>query len=107
MPSCVSESSYNILFICALVVIVLMLLSSAYFYDKFNKAETDRLTSKDTKVAKTMSMLSLVISVIGIAILFALFFGFKKRLTGVQVKVGSPIKVESPTSWVPDVAYEN
>ena len=83
MPTCVSEGSYNVLFIIAIVACVLFLLGSAYFYDRFKKAETDRLSSHDAYVSKSLAMVSMVVTAIFIALFFILYFGFQKRLVGV------------------------
>ncbi len=96
MSACVSESSYTILFISAIVVTVLMLVGSAYFYDNFNKADTNRLTEENARMAKNISMISIIISVIAIALLFILFFGFSKRLVGVYATLPSAPQYQSP-----------
>jgi len=83
MPSCVTEGSYNVLFIVAVVVAVLFLLSTAFYYDRFSKASTNRLTQEDAAVAKNMTILSLIVAILCIALLFILYFGFQKRLVGV------------------------
>ncbi len=87
MPPCVTEGSYNILFIVAIVVCVLFLLSTAFYYDKFSKASTNRLTQEDSAIAKNISILSLIIAILGIALLFSLYFGFQKRLVGVYTTI--------------------
>lgn len=83
MPSCVTEGSYNVLFIVAVIVAVLFLLSTAFYYDRFSKASTNRLTQEDSAIAKSMTILSLVVAILCIALLFILYFGFQKRLVGV------------------------
>lgn len=83
MPPCVTEGSYNVLFIVAVIVSVLFLLSTAFYYDKFSKASTNRLTSEDAAIAKNMTVISMIVAILSIALLFILYFGFQKRLVGV------------------------
>ena len=82
MSSCVTEGSYNLIFIISIIISVLFLFSTAFYYDRFNRASTNRLSVNDIAIAKTMTLLSLIISIISIAILFILFFGFRKRVIG-------------------------
>jgi len=83
MPNCVTEGSHNILFIIAVIVSVLFLLSTAFYYDRFNKAATNRLSENDAAIAKNMAIVSLIVAILSIAVLFILYFGFRKRLMGV------------------------
>jgi len=83
MPSCVTEGSYNLLFIVAIIVSVLFLISTAYYYDKFSKATTNRLTENQANIAKNMTMISLIVALFSIAILFLFYFGFQTRMVGV------------------------
>nr|QBK86570.1 MAG: uncharacterized protein LCMAC102_03650 [Marseillevirus LCMAC102] len=76
----ISEDSYNVLFISAVIISILFLFSTAYYYDRFSKAETNRLTEKNAAIAKNVAILGLIIAVIMIALLFVLYFGFRKRL---------------------------
>ncbi len=85
--TCISEGSYNILFICAVIISVLFLFSTAYYYDRFSKAETNRLTEKNAAIAKNVAILGLIFTVMIIALLFVLYFGFRKRLLGVYKTV--------------------
>lgn len=83
MANCVSEGSYNILFIMAIIAALFFLLSSAYYYDRFNKASTGRLSGSDAITSKNMTMFSMIIATLSIALFFILYFGFSKRLVGV------------------------
>lgn len=87
MPSCVSEGSYNLLFIVSIVLSILFLLSTAFYYDKFSKASTNRLTQKDAVISKNVTIMSMIIAILGMAVLLILYFGFQKRLVGVYTTV--------------------
>ena len=64
-----------------------MLLLSAYFYDRFDKAATDRLNEEGALTARNISMVSIVIVIIAIMVLFLLYFGFQTRMVGVSARV--------------------
>jgi len=85
MVTCVSEGSYNVLFIMALAICITMILISAYFYDRFSKMERGITSTQSIQNAKNISMISLIVIIIAIAILFLLFFGFQTRMVGVSV----------------------
>lgn len=85
MVTCVSEGSYNILFIMALAICITMILISAYFYDRFSKMERGITSEQSIRNAKNMAMISLIVIIIAIAVLFLMFFGFQKRMVGVTV----------------------
>lgn len=87
MPTCVTEGSYNILFITAVVIGMIFLISNAYFYDKFNKSTTNRLSQKESDMAKNISIFTLIASIIALAVLFVLFFAYNKRMVGVYTSV--------------------
>lgn len=86
MHKCVKESSHNILFVVSIVVALVFLISSAYYYDKLNKAAASDLTPKEADVAKYMAMMSMLIAIAVIALLFILYFVERERLVGVHVQ---------------------
>ncbi len=97
MVTCVSEGSYNILFILALAICIIMILISAYFYDRFSKMERGVTSEASIRNAKNMAMISLIVIIISIAVLFLLFFGFQKRMVGVSVSApASSLKFTGP-----------
>ena len=99
MVTCVSEGSYNVLFILALAICIIMILISAYFYDRFSKMERGVVTPESIRNAKNMAMISLIVIIISIAVLFLLFFGFQKRMVGVSVSTPvSSVKYTGPES---------
>jgi heme/copper-type cytochrome/quinol oxidase subunit 2 len=85
MVTCVSEGSYNVLFIMALAICITMILISAYFYDRFSKMERGVTSEQSIRNAKNMAMIALIVIIISIAVLFLIFFGFQKRMVGVSV----------------------
>ena len=85
MVTCVSEGSYNILFIMALAICITMVLISAYFYDRFSKMERGITSEQSIRNSKNMAMIALIVIIIAIAVLFLMFFGFQKRMVGVTV----------------------
>ena len=89
MVTCVSEGSYNVLFIMALAICIVLVLISAYFYDRFSKIERGVYSEESIRNAKNMAMLALIIIIISIAILFMLFFGFQKRMVGVSAHIAA------------------
>ena len=95
MEHCVSESSYNVLFICAVVIAVFLLILSAYAWDKFNKASEKRLPTKSAQDGKTISLISLIISIIAIGLLIVLFFVYQKKLVTYMQKINQASSVMS------------
>lgn len=75
----ISEGSYNILFIVGVVVAVLFVLSSAYFFDRFHRASENNLTMEETLIAKHVSMVTLIVGILCFALLFVLYFGFRRE----------------------------
>ena len=90
---CVSEGSYHILYVTAIVTAFILLIGSAYFWDKFNKVKNSRLTKREEKQAQGVAMAGVVVSVIGIGVLIMLFFGFRRRMVGMMQTVRD---VDSP-----------
>ena len=87
-----TEGSYNVHFITAVTADGLFLLRTAFYYDKFNKATTNRLAEKDAAIAKNMTILSLIVAILSIALLFILYFGFQKRQVGIYTTITTPSK---------------
>lgn len=83
MAHCVSEGSYNILFILAVIVCLLMLGGMAYSYDKFKKASMNQLSEMEAGLSMNISLIGIILSILFILIFFILFFLFQKRLVGV------------------------
>lgn len=100
MPTCVTEGSYNILFITAVVVGMIFLVSNAYFYDKFNKSTTNRLSQKESDMAKNISVFTLIVSILALAVLFVLFFAYNKRMVGVYTTVPSSMAMSPHPSMM-------
>lgn len=81
MPTCVSENTYLLVFILGISAIICFLLSTVYFYDKFNKASVDILNKKQANTAKSISMIFMTVAIIFLCVMFIVFFGFSKKIT--------------------------
>ena len=79
MVTCVSESSYNIMFVMALIICIVLIFISAYFYNKFNKMEQEPASPESIRNGRTMAIISLVVIAIFIALLF-LFFCLRDKM---------------------------
>lgn len=90
MPTCVSEGSYTTLFIFGVVACVLMLISSAYYYDQFNKASNNQLTATQFVNRKNYALGFVILGIIALTSLLVVFFGFRTRLIGVYASTSSP-----------------
>jgi len=77
---CVSQDSYVFVFVIGLVSLICFLISTVYFYDKFNKASVNLLNQQQANTSKTISMLFMSLSIIFICVLFIVFFGFTKKM---------------------------
>lgn len=93
MPSCVSETSYYILFATAILISIMLLISSAYFYDALkNYKEKPEDVKKDKRqVPINMSMVFFGAGLLSIVVLFVLFFAFQKRFLGVYTTKKIPV----------------
>ena len=80
MSKCVEEKYYTTMFIVATMTAALMLLGSAYYYDVTNKVASKQLTTKEAKVTKYITIMSVLISIFMIALLFIIYFGIRERL---------------------------
>jgi heme/copper-type cytochrome/quinol oxidase subunit 2 len=93
MTVCVSESSYYAIFITSIVISFVLIFSNAYSYTRFNNYKNDINTATASSLggSGTMSLITLLLGVIGLVIVFVMFFGFTERLVGVSanVNVGS------------------
>ena len=89
MTACVSETSYYLIFASALVVSVLLLISSAFSYDKFKhyNVNPEDATDKGLNSAVNISIAFFIAGLLSVSTLFVLFFGFQKRLLGVSTTV--------------------
>jgi hypothetical protein len=87
MPVCVSDASYNVLFVFSICLVIIFLALSAYSYDGFNKTENNIITPQQARQAKIFNMVGIIIACLGIAVMFLLFFGFRHKLVGVYAKV--------------------
>lgn len=92
MPACVSETSYYLIFVVALIIGVALIAGSAYSYDRFKnfREKPDEADNDKLHTATNVSILFLVLGLLGIMTLFILFFGFQKRLVGVYTTTNVP-----------------
>jgi len=92
MPACVSEMSYYIMFVIALLTGVILILASVYFYDRFKnyRNDSDNITKESLDRSSNVSFLFLFLGLFAVMTLFILFFGFQKRLVGVYTSVHVP-----------------
>ena len=79
MIDCVSESGYNILFVSAVVIAVLLLVLAAYSWNKFNQAEEKRLSANSARNGKSIALIGIIVSILAVGLLIILFFGFQKK----------------------------
>jgi heme/copper-type cytochrome/quinol oxidase subunit 2 len=86
MPTCVTEGSYNILFIVGICISLGFLVSSAYFYNQFSKASNDQLTHRSSEIGKNISIFALVGASLALALLFIMYFAFSQRMVGVYTQ---------------------
>ena len=99
MPTCVSEGSHTALFVGAIITSILMLIISAFFYDRSKKVEDKLNTPRQDSQAKNISLAAMILSVMAIAGIFTIYFGFRKRLVGVYAPVPTippPVRIIPP-----------
>ncbi len=80
LVDCVSQGSYNVLFIVAVVVTLFLMVGSIFVWDRFGRSQVRRLTPKEAEDAKIASIASLIISVISLIVLLILFFGYQQKI---------------------------
>lgn len=73
-----SSVTYNLLYVTAIAVAVLLLLISAYCYDKFTQAENQRLSRDTASNAKMVSMGGVMLGAIAIIFIIVYYFASKK-----------------------------
>lgn len=83
MPACVSEGSYNTIFVVATIIVILLLLLSSYVYDRFNKASKNELSSSQFNMSKNIALGSMILGIFALTVLIVVFFGFRTRMIGV------------------------
>ena len=99
LVDCVSQGSYNILFILAVVITLFLMIGSIFVWDRFSKGQSRKLTTKEAEDAKIASIAALIISVIALITLLILFFGYQQKIKswfdeGYELDVGVVMDVE-------------
>lgn len=87
MPSCVSETSYNVMFGLCIAVMVVFLLSVAFNLNLYAKADDKTITSDDTRTAKHVSQATLIAVLVMLGVVLFMYFGNTKRLVGVYTNI--------------------
>jgi len=90
MSSCVTETSYYLIFTVALIISLLQLVACAYHYDKIKKYEnnpSDVATNSELTKMSNITLGFFISGTIGMITLLILFFGFQKRLLGVYTTI--------------------
>lgn len=80
VPECVTQGSYNIVFIAAVIMGLLLLIISSYNWDKLNKAEKEKLSKLEAGAGITIDAIGVLVAVVAILILVILYFNFQKKI---------------------------
>lgn len=85
MSTCISEGSYNVLFIISIIGGLIFILGSAFYYDRFTKISTKTLTDEQISTARNATFLFMILATLIVLTLFVAYFGFQKRVVSVTV----------------------
>lgn len=89
MQVCVSETSYYLVFVVAIVSSVLLIGGSAYSYDRFRnmREKPDDVTTDNLHRSANVNIAFMILGLIGVVGAFVLFFGFQKRMVGLKASI--------------------
>lgn len=87
MPSCVSESSYNMMFGFCIAIIIIFLLSVAFNLNVFSKKDDGTITPDDVRTSKHVTQATMMVVLVILAIVLFMYFGNTKRLVGVYTNI--------------------
>jgi len=74
----VSEKTYRTLYIVALVIALLMFLTSLFYYVQFRKIEDKEADRHTILMTKNSTLILAILSALGVAVLTILFFGLPR-----------------------------
>lgn len=74
----VSEKTYRTLYIVAVIIALIMFLTSIFYYVQFRKIEDKEADRHTILMTKNSTLILAIIAALGVAILTVLFFGLPR-----------------------------